>query len=281
MKSELNPKDLLPFLNDVAQNAGKIIMSYYNGNFTVQSKDVRPGGVDVVTDADQASEEYILQSIKSNFPLHDVLTEERRTENTGSKWLWVIDPLDGTVNFSHGYPVFCVSIALMEQNRIIAGIIHDPVHQETFCGLLDQGAFLNGNLIRVSSAEKLERSIVATGFPYDRAFDKVNNLAEFSKVSCRVQGMRRGGSAAMDLAYVACGRLDGFWELKLKPWDMAAGMLIVQEAGGRVTNRYGENTDIYTNSILATNGIIHENLKDLLRESEDLSMDCRQLNQQS
>jgi myo-inositol-1(or 4)-monophosphatase len=258
MNMEITAKDAMPFIDELSKQAGSTIMSYFEGEFRIDKKDHRAGGIDIVTDADHASEELIMEAIRREFPDHDILTEETVTEKTGSKWLWVIDPLDGTVNFSHRYPMFAVSIALMNKGEIIAGTVYDPVHQESFSAFRGGGAFLNGNPVRVSTAVSLDRSIVATGFPYDKAFSEINNVAEFSRVVMKVQGIRREGSASMDLAYVSCGRLDGFWELKLKPWDMAAGMLLVSEAGGRVTNRAGESTDVNTSSIVATNGLIHD-----------------------
>jgi myo-inositol-1(or 4)-monophosphatase len=173
------------------------------------------------------------------------------------------------VNFSHGYPMFCVSIGLLNEREIVAGTVYDPVHKESFSAFRGGGAFLNGNPARVSGASSLNRSVVATGFPYDKAFSEVNNVAEFTRVVMRVQGIRREGSAALDLAYVSCGRLDGFWELKLKPWDMAAGMLLVSEAGGRVTDRAGNYADVNTSSIVATNGLIHDLLVGALAENSE------------
>ncbi len=266
MKYGVSPKDVLPFINEVSEAAGKKIMSYFRGDFAIDSKDTRVGGIDIVTDADRASEEILLEAINREFPDHDILTEERTTNLKGSRYMWVIDPLDGTVNFAHGLPVFCISIALTDGGIPIAGIVYDPVHYETFSAIKNHGAFFNGNLTRVSEANTLDRSIVATGFPYDRAFSPENNVAEFSRIVTRVQGIRRGGSAALDLAYVASGRIDGFWELKLKPWDMAAGMLLVSEARGRVTDRHGAEPPIDTPSILATNGLIHDLLIQLLSE---------------
>jgi len=257
-------EQIISFISRIAEGAGKIIMSYRKEGFHVQGKGSQENGIDIVTDADNASEEYILTEIRREFPNHDILTEETATEITGSKWMWIVDPLDGTVNFSHGYPAFSVSIALMENKELIAGVVHDPWKLETFSAIRGGGAFLNGEPIAVSKAESLSRSILATGFPYDRAVSPINNVAEFSRVVTKVQGMRRGGSAAIDLSYVACGRLDGFWELKLNPWDMAAGMLLVEEAGGRITDRYGKSTTVYTDSIVATNIRIHDVLLELL-----------------
>jgi myo-inositol-1(or 4)-monophosphatase len=264
MEKDFSPKDIVPFLEDVTDRAGQAIMSYYQGNFRIDLKDTRPGGIDIVTDADRASEEIIMGAIRREFPDHDILTEETRTDDTGSQWLWLVDPLDGTVNFAHGIPIFSVSIALMNNGTLLAGMVYDPTRAEKYRAVRNEGAYLNGNPIRVSQADRLTRSIVATGFPYDRAYSPINNVAEFSRVVTRVGGIRRGGSAAIDLAYVSCGRLDGFWELKLKPWDMAAGMLLVKEAGGRITDRNGQPTDVYTDSIVATNGIVHDALVDIL-----------------
>jgi myo-inositol-1(or 4)-monophosphatase len=264
MQKNFSPKDVVPFLEDVAEKAGQAIMSYFRGNFQIDMKDTRPGGIDIVTDADRASEDIILEAIRRDFPDHDILTEETRTDKTGSSCLWLVDPLDGTVNFAHGIPIFSVSIALMADGILSAGIVYDPTRRERFRAFRNEGAYLNGDLIRVSRADRLDKSIIATGFPYDRAYSPINNVAEFSKVVTRVAGIRRGGSAAIDLAYVSCGRLDGFWELKLNPWDMAAGMLLVEEAGGLVTDRVGRPTDVYTDSIVATNGIVHDLLVDIL-----------------
>ena len=265
MKHNVNSKDLLPFLSQLTESAGKVILGYFNGEFRVDLKDSRPGAIDIVTDADRASEDLIMEGIHREFPDHDILTEETSTELKGSRWLWIVDPLDGTVNFAHGYPMFSVSIALMDSQTLVAGMVYDPLKKETFYAIRDGGAFLNGHPVRVSGAARLQESIVSTGFPYDKAYSPENNIAEFSRVLLRVQGVRRGGSAALDLSYVSCGRLDGFWELKLKPWDMAAGMLLVEEAGGRVSDGSGNPTDVHTNCVVATNGIIHDMLLEVLR----------------
>lgn len=262
-----NPREIVRFMTRVGERAGKIVMSYYRDGFRVQGKGPYEDGIDIVTDADKASEAFIMGEIIREFSGHDILTEETITETTGSEWMWIVDPLDGTVNFSHGYPAFCISLGLMKNRDLIAGVVHDPLRLETFSAVRGGGAFLNSEPSTVSRADNLSRSIIATGFPYDRAHSPVNNVAEFNRVVTKVQGMRRGGSAALDLSYVACGRLDGFWELKLKPWDMAAGMLLVQEAGGIVTDRHGKATDVYTNSIVATNGRLHEILLGLLAEA--------------
>lgn len=264
MKDEFDPTQLMDFMMNVGDRAGAILRSYFNHEFRVDTKGDNPKSIDIVTEADHASEDMIMAAIMERFPDHDILTEETPTAVKGSRWLWVVDPLDGTVNFAHGYPVFGVSIALTENGQVVAGLVYDPLKDERFHAVRGHGAFLNGNPISVSKADRLRRSILATGFPYDKAWSEENNLREFSAVLPHVQGMRRGGSAAVDLCYVACGRLDGFWEPKLKPWDMAAGMLMVQEAGGTVTDRAGNQTDPYTAVIVATNGLIHDSLLKIL-----------------
>jgi myo-inositol-1(or 4)-monophosphatase len=267
MTQDLRAQDVLAFLDQVTSWAGKVLATYFHGEFRIDRKGPTDDGIDIVTDADRASEEIILEAIRREYPDHDILTEETDIESTGARWLWIVDPLDGTVNFAHGFPHFCISIALMDRGELVAGMIHDPLRKENFWAAQGKGAFLNGARIRVSTADRLSRSIVATGFPYDRATSPINNVAEFTRVVTRVQGIRRAGSAALDLAYVASGRFDGFWELKLKAWDQAAGMLIVQEAGGRVTDRFGKPTTCYTDAIVATNGLIHDELVSRLGES--------------
>ena len=265
MTYEAGSKDFLEFITQLTERAGKVILAYSKGNLGVNLKDPRPGAIDIVTDADRASEDLIIEAINREFPEHDILTEERSIELKGSRWLWVVDPLDGTVNFAHGYPMFSVSIALMDNGVLVAGMVYDPLKKERFYAIRSGGAFLNDYPISVSRAARLQESIVSTGFPYDKAYSQVNNIAEFSRVLLRVQGVRRCGSAALDLAYVSCGRLDGFWEQKLKPWDMAAGMLLAQEAGGRVTDKFGNQTDVHTDFVVVTNGIIHDVLLEALK----------------
>ncbi len=260
MFKALDRNELRKFILDLAETSGKILMSHFNSDLTIESKDDRIGGIDIVTNADMSSEKAIITEIKRRFPDHDILAEETADKTKGSQSLWIIDPLDGTVNFAHGYPHFAISIAFLEKGIIQAGVVCDPLKKETYLAIKGMGAFLNGSPIVVSRASVLNRSIVGTGFPYDKAFSSENNLTEFSRVLLKVQGMRRLGSAALDLAYVACGRLDGFWELKLKPWDIAAGILLVEEAGGLVTDRHGETMVLDSPSILATNGLIHQEM---------------------
>ncbi len=269
----MDHNQILEFLQDVGARAGEILISSFRGDFKIEKKGA-PESRDIVTEVDKASEKLIVSEINKAFPDHDILAEESELERKGSRWLWMIDPLDGTVNFSRGYPFFCVSMALVEDGDLLAGFVRNPFHDETFYAIRGKGGFLNGNPIRVSSVDSLRNSVVATGFPYDRAISQENNIGEFSRVAPAVQGMRRGGSAAIDLCYVACGRLDGFWELKLKPWDMAAGMLIVEESGGRVTDDKGLETDPYTHCVVATNGLIHDELLSTLGRRDYSS--CRE-----
>lgn len=264
MTLSTDPTEIMKFMKDLASEAGVIVASYFQGCFEVQSKDEAPNGIDIVTDADKASERFIMDKIRKSFPTHDILTEETETEITGSKFLWIVDPLDGTVNFSHSYPHFGVSIGFMEDNIIKAGVVFDPIRQEMFWAYRCGGAFLNEDAIRVTQSDNLYRSIVGTGFPYDKAKSTVNNIKEFCQVTPKVQGVRRSGSAALDLAWVACGRLDGFWELKLKPWDFMAGTILAQEAGGKVTDRYGGSMELRSPSIVATNTFIHDDLLRIL-----------------
>jgi myo-inositol-1(or 4)-monophosphatase len=269
MQGNLEPQDVLPFLEHVTRKAGTTILSYYRRDFGVHHKNTTRSRIDIVTDADKAAEEVIMDAIQTEFPGHDMITEETETQLTGAEYRWVIDPLDGTVNFAHGNPHFCISVALMRHDTFVAGVVFDPLREESFSALDGRGAFLNGNAARVSDAQSLKASIVATGFPYDRATSPDTNLPEFAAVAPAVQGVRRAGSAALDLAYVASGRLDGFWEFKLKPWDMAAGMMLVMEAGGRISNVRGEPVGIETPSVLASNGRIHDALVTLLGPLRD------------
>lgn len=264
MGNEIDLKQVISFMDLVERRAGEVVLSYFEKDFRIERKNAAQGRIDIVTQVDRESEQIILDAIRKEYPDHDVVSEERPPELTGSRWRWFVDPLDGTVNFAHGYPIFSISIALTDHDTLLAAMIYDPLRDECFSATRDRGAFLNSRPIRVSGTTRLDESVVATGFPYDRASSPENNVAEFSRVVTRVQGIRRGGSAAIDLAYVSCGRLDGFWELKLKPWDQAAGMLLVEEAGGRVSDRTGGPTNAYALNVVATNGLIHDQLVNLV-----------------
>ncbi len=229
--------------------------------------------VNLVTEVDWLSEEAIIKMIKSKFPHHGILTEESGTEKSDSAYKWIIDPLDGTTNYAHNFPIFCVSIALEKERNIVLGVVYNPNLDELFTAEKGKGAFLSNGKetekskrrIRVSQTAELSQSLLATGFPYDIRTSQEDNLNHFANFYKRAQAIRRAGSAALDLCYLAMGRFDGFWELKLSPWDMAAGSLLVTEAGGKVTNFSGKPFDIYSKEILASNGKIHQQMIEVLK----------------
>lgn len=233
-------------------------------NYSQPHQIIMKGAIDPVTESDLESQELIIALIRQTFPDHVILAEE----NVGqpppavqeSPYRWIIDPLDGTVNFAHGYPAFCVSIACEAAGGLQYGVIYDPLRDELFEARRGQGAWLNGQPIQVSTTARLERALVATGFPYDIRERLPETLARLGRIMGIAQGLRRGGSAALDMSYVACGRCDGFFEENLKPWDTAAGLLLIEEAGGRVSTFEGGNYDIDAANILASNGVLHDNL---------------------
>ncbi|GAB4276855.1 MAG: inositol monophosphatase family protein [Deferrisomatales bacterium] len=212
--------------------------------------------MDLVTEADLACEAAIRQVLARRAPGTAVLGEEEGASGDGAD-RWVVDPLDGTTNYAHGYPVFCVSIAWEEEGVARLGVVYDPLRDELFTAQAGRGARLNGETIRVSAAARLAEALLATGFPYDRRTNPRTNYEAFCRLTHLTQGVRRGGSAALDLAYVAAGRLDGFWEPGLRPWDTAAGALLVAEAGGRVSGFRGQPFDPYRDEVVATNGALH------------------------
>lgn len=228
--------------------------------------------LNLLTNIDTRSEQLIKRIIKKSFPEDEIMAEESFV-NTGSKIqksmrLWIIDPLDGTTNFAHGLPIFCVSIALQKQGEIILGVIYDPMRDELFLAQKDSGAYLNKKRIRVSAASRLSNSLLVTGFAYNLREISNNNIDNFIKFLFKSRAVRRLGSAALDLAYVACGRFDGFWELYLKPWDTAAGALILKEAGGKITDFKGNIFDIFTSiHLLASNGKLHNQMREVIARS--------------
>ncbi|MGB9892839.1 MAG: inositol monophosphatase family protein [Candidatus Saccharicenans sp.] len=222
------------------------------------------GQVDLVTPYDRESEEMIFEDLSKAFPDHGFLAEEDISKPSQSDYCWIVDPLDGTTNFAHGLPIFCLSIALVSGQEILIGVVYDPTRQEMFTAQKGRGATLNDRLIRVSETEELDKSLLATGFPYDVRTSPDNNLNHFSNFAVRAQAIRRCGSAALDLCYVAGGRFDGFWEMKLKPWDLAAGALMVKEAGGQTTNFRGQPFTLSSPDIVATNGRIHQAMLDII-----------------
>jgi myo-inositol-1(or 4)-monophosphatase len=260
-----------------ARAAGAVLRRNYLQPHQVRLK----GAIDPVTETDLQSQEIIISLIRRAFPDHGFLAEEERTgeggKNVGAgsprggtgfqpvENRWIIDPLDGTVNFAHGFPMFCVSIAYEEEGVLKYGVIYDPLRDELFEAVKGQGATLNGQSIRVSTTDRLDRALLATGFPYDIRERLPETLARLGRMLGIAQGVRRAGSAALDMAYVACGRFDGFWEENLKPWDTAAGLLLIEEAGGRITTFSGGEYDIYSPNILSSNGKLHNSMLALMR----------------
>jgi myo-inositol-1(or 4)-monophosphatase len=225
------------------------------------------GAIDLVTSVDRDAERCIVNMLRQNFSDHSILAEEE-TDVTGShdSYRWIIDPLDGTTNFAHAYPQFCVSIGLEHQQDMLLGVVYDPIRRECFSAIRGQGAKLDGQAIHVSATAELDQALLATGFPYDQRENADFYLTYFKAFMTRSQGIRRAGSAALDLCYVACGRLDGFWELKLRPWDTAAGSLIVKESGGRISNFSGNDFSIRSNETMASNGAIHSAMIDVMQQ---------------
>lgn len=247
-----------------AREAGKVLARLYH-----QPHDIRyKGEIDLVTEADVAAEKVILQILQKEYPRVAVLAEEGHSSYSDipREPTWIIDPLDGTTNFAHGFPWFAVSIAYAEKGESQAGVIYAPMQDDLFCACRQSGAWLNGTKISVSRAGELTRSLLATGFPYDVRERPAEVIRALEKMLTRCQGIRRAGAAALDLAYVACGRLDGFWEIKLKPWDTAAGLLLVRESGGMVTDFQGGDYSPFLPEIVASNGLIHPELVEHLRE---------------
>jgi myo-inositol-1(or 4)-monophosphatase len=251
---------------ELARAAGDILKHYAEREKQVELK----GFANLVTIADKKSEELIINGILGRYPGHSILAEESGATQPGAAVQWIIDPLDGTTNFAHGYPFYCVSIAVEEHGRVVCGAIYDPVRDELYTAARGEGAYCNDARLRVSDAARLSDALLITGFPYnfrERLQTVINQFKTFLVAS---QAVRRGGSAALDLCYVAAGRLDGFWELYLQPWDTAAGVLILEEAGGRVTDFKGGPFSIYMKEILASNGRIHEEMVKLLQENTAL-----------
>lgn len=245
------------FAARVSVGAGRILKEGFSKAKKVRFK----GRIDPVTQFDLMSEKYIVNRIQKTFPSHDILSEEGTNRDSNSDFRWIIDPLDGTVNFAHGFPLYCVSIALEYKGKIIVGAVHDPERKETFSAAEKLGAYLNGKKIRVSTESKLQRALLATGFAYDVATARTNNLGLFARMIKKAQAVRRPGSAAIDLCWLACGRLDGFWEYSLYPWDTAAAALIVEQAGGKVTRLNGQQFSIFDKDILASNARLYRSLK--------------------
>ena len=253
--------DKLLFLKNVAVEAGNILMKFFRGNFEIENKE----GSELLTTADRESEQLIISSIIKEYPGIEIIAEETKPGNWQEKEAFIVDPLDGTNNFSFGIPMFCVSIAYQAEGDLKIGVIYDPLHEELFYAEKDKKAFLNGSLISVSKRKRLRDSIIATGFPYIKEREEDSNLPEFSALLMQSRGLRRMGSAALDLCYVACGRFDGYWEKHLRIWDVSAGGLIVAEAGGKITNFSGDKWDHKSDHVIASNGIIHSEIKEIIK----------------
>jgi len=266
-------KNELQFFLDIATlaaQAGGAVLKYYLGNLKDIQEKGRSG--DLVTEADKASEAAILAVLERHVPEHGILTEESgELGDINSPYLWAIDPLDGTTNFAHQYPFFSASIGLLIHGIPQVGVIYDPFHDELFQAAKGLGATCNNRLISVSKTDSLNKSLLVTGFAYDRRETADNNYAEFAYLTHLTQGVRRSGAASIDLAHTACGRLDGYWERGLSPWDMAAGIVLVEEAGGKVTAYDTSPFQISSGRILATNGYLHEPLSQALIETPPLS----------
>ncbi|MGA1824221.1 MAG: inositol monophosphatase family protein [bacterium] len=243
-----------------AKEAGKIQKEYLHKKKKIYFK----GEINLVTEVDRLCERRIIELILSKFPDHGILAEEGADHPSCSDYKWIIDPLDGTTNYAHGYPCFCTSIALEKNREIIYGVVYNPMLDELFYAEKNKGATLNGTPITVSTISDLDKSLLVTGFPYDIRENPTHNLKHFKNFIMKAQAVRRDGSAALNLCYVAAGRFDGFWESKLYPWDMAAGALIIAEAGGTLSLYKGKKFNVYTEEIVASNGKIHKQMLKVL-----------------
>ena len=247
--------DYITTASEIARRAGALLLEFLNRGVKTEYKGV--GTVDVVTEADRASEKLIVESLRAAFPNHGIVGEEGSRSHSSSECLWYVDPLDGTTNFAHGFPVFCVSLGLARKNEVIAGVVFDPTRNELFAAERGSGATLNGEAIHVSKIRTLGESLLGTGFPSKKRHLNPN-IHFYHQLTLQSHGLRRAGSAALDLACVAAGRYDGYWEFNLNAWDTSAGVLLVEEAGGKVTHVDGSRFDVaVSRDVLATNGLIH------------------------
>lgn len=255
---------MLSDIINISKEAGELIRSKYETSFTLEFK---TNESDLVTDVDKASEKIIVDFVKKKYPTHGIITEEGGTTVSNSEYNWVIDPLDGTVNFAHGFPMFAVSIGVQKNEETVAGVVYDVMHDVVYSAEIGSGTYENDKRIKVNENANLRHALLVTGFPYDVRENPDNALGKFVALTKASRGIRRLGSAAIDFCYVAKGVFDGFWEVHLKPWDMCAGKLIVEEAGGRVTDFHGEKINIFSKRILATNGRIHNEMISVLKSN--------------
>jgi myo-inositol-1(or 4)-monophosphatase len=262
----MDEAEILAAAAAIAREAGAIVRQGFGRRHTVTMK----GVVNPVTETDLASEKLILERLQNAFPEHEVLSEEGRTETAWStaEWIWIVDPLDGTVNFAHGFPQVSISMGLLSYGRPVVGVIYDPLHDELFAARRGAGATCNGLPMQVSETPTLAQSLLATGFPYDCWTAEDNNADHVRCFLRRCQGLRRAGSAALDLAYVAAGRCDGYWEMRVHPWDIAAGILMVQEAGGAIQDYAGGEAMLATGTVVTSNGLIQAEMLRVVQERD-------------
>jgi myo-inositol-1(or 4)-monophosphatase len=246
---------------EIAREAGALLARFFERRVAVEYK----GEFDVVTEADRSSERLIVERLQTRFPSHSVVAEEGGGQDRRSEFVWYVDPLDGTTNFAHSFPMFAVTLALEHAGEVVAGVVYDPLRDEFFSAEKGGGAYLNHRRIQVSRVSRLGESLLATGFPSYRRHADVN-VYFYHQTAMLAHGVRRAGSAALDLCYVACGRLDGFWEFRLKPWDIAAGLLLVSEAGGCYSDMHGQPHSLAGAETAASNGLIHREMLDLFAD---------------
>src|SRR5271157_823979 len=252
----------LEFAIQLAFESGRIQKRYFQKTLSIMHK----GEINLVTNVDFECESRILELLGNEYPDDEVISEEKANTYESGKNRWIVDPLDGTTNYAHGYPFFCTSIAYEVDGEIIVGVVYNPITEELFFARKGEGSFLNGEKLEVSTIKEMKQALLVTGFPYDVITNPNNNLNHWAAFIMRAQALRRDGSAGLNLSYVAAGRFDGFWEMRLSPWDMAAGVLIVREAGGTVTSLSGETFSLFSGGILASNGLIHKRMLDVIRE---------------
>jgi myo-inositol-1(or 4)-monophosphatase len=258
--------EFLEVASAAAREGGRVLQNLLPARREIATKQ---GQTDLVTDADRRAEAAVIACIRSHFPDDAVLSEEKGDTPGRSPYRWVVDPLDGTTNYAHRFPIYAVSVAVEAGGQVLAGAVYDPTRDEMFAAQRGMGATLNGQRIRVSDVADLGAALLATGFAYDFRTNPRNNLKQFADLSHRAHAVRRPGSAALDLCYVAAGRLEGYWELSIRAWDAAAGSLIVEEAGGRMSRVNGGPYDIYCDELVASNGRVHPALVAALRDSLD------------
>jgi myo-inositol-1(or 4)-monophosphatase len=254
--------DILDFAIQLAFESGRIQKKHFQGNFAIRHK----GEINLVTDVDLSCQARMIELIRENFPEDEIIAEEKDNDFDPDKNRWIIDPIDGTTNYAHGYPFFSTSIGYESNGEVVVGVVYNPIFDELFFTRKGHGAFLNGDPLKVSKTKVVKQALLCTGFPYDINTSSDNNLNHWSDFLFRSQALRRDGSASLNLCYVAAGRFDGFWEIKLHPWDIAAGCLMVTEAGGMVTDLNGKEFSVYRGDICASNGVIHRDMMRILEE---------------